>query len=592
MAWHGEFLEIFLRNQMKLAPVMPLLVLFMAATVTLWVPWTTAVAWALGAIGCSAVQVYLCKSYFSRPRNVPEQRDWIGMIAASELFQGMFWVMPLFFFWPNSDSLQNTFLVAAIIAVSVVRLLIVSNFMPVLIAGTGVMTIGVAVRCVAEGNAIYLSLAGLIITLEVFYLFVARQLQDTLRDMIIFRQQKDGLIQELKAERDRADVERQKAENANRAKSSFLANMSHELRTPLNAILGYAQILLRDAALPDKACNGVTIIQQSGDHLLGLINDILDLAKIESDKLEVDAQPFELRHFLQGIAEAFAVRAKQKDLDFHMNADPQLPIQVWGDERKLRQILFNLIGNAIKFTDRGLVEVSLAAERDGDHVRLAGEVRDGGPGLPDDRLEMIFDPFVQTDNGREQGGAGLGLSICREIVRRMDGEIVARNNPGAGATFRFEVVLFDVPPEAEAERDALAAVVLDRPLHILIADDNGANRFVASTLCEMFGCTSEAVENGKAAVDAASSGRFDLVLMDIRMPVMDGLEATRAIRRLAGPVAATPILALTANADPWDAEHYRSEGMDGVIEKPIKAEVLAAGIQAAIAGRQACARAA
>ncbi len=170
MAWHGEFLEIFLKNQIKLAPVMPLLVLFMAVTATLWVPWTTAAAWAVGAIGCGAVQLALCKVYFSRKRSVPEQRDWIGMIAASELFQGMFWVLPLFFFWPNSDSLQNTFLVAAIIAVSVVRLLIVSNFMPVLIAGTGVMTIGVAVRCVAEGNAIYLSLAGLIITLEVFYL--------------------------------------------------------------------------------------------------------------------------------------------------------------------------------------------------------------------------------------------------------------------------------------------------------------------------------------------------------------------------------------------------------------------------------------
>jgi two-component system cell cycle sensor histidine kinase PleC len=287
MAWHGEFLEIFLKNQMKLAPVMPLLVLFMAATATLWVPITTAAAWAVGAIGCAAVQVYLCKVYFSRARTIPEQRDWIGMIAASELFQGMFWVLPLFFFWPNSDSLQNTFLVAAIIAVSVVRLLIVSNFMPVLIAGTGVMTIGVAVRCVAEGNAIYLSLAGLVITLEVFYLFVARQLQDTLRDMIIYRQQKDALIQELKAERDRADAERQKAENANRAKSSFLAQMSHELRTPLNAILGFSEVMKGEMFGPHSSPQYAEYagdIHSSGQHLLSLINEILDLSRIEAGR--------------------------------------------------------------------------------------------------------------------------------------------------------------------------------------------------------------------------------------------------------------------------------------------------------------------
>ncbi len=380
------------------------------------------------------------------------------------------------------------------------------------------------------------------------------------------------------------NVARVEAQAALRAKSQFLAVMSHEIRTPLNGVLAIADILDRKLTQAELKPYVHTIVD-SGETLLRLLTDALDISRAESGAMDLTEAGFCLPRVLDDLDDLWRARAEQKGLTLAFSYAGATDQWVLGDEIRLKQVFNNLIGNAIKFTDRGLVEVSLTAERDGDHVRLAGEVRDGGPGLPSDRLEMIFNPFVQTDNGREQGGAGLGLSICREIVRRMDGEIVARNNPGPGATFRFEVVLFDVPPEAEDERDSLAAVVLERPLHILIADDNGANRFVASTLCEIFGCTSEAVENGRDAVEAVAGGAFDLVLMDIRMPVMDGLEATRAIRGLAGPVAATPILALTANADPWDAEHYRSEGMDGVVEKPIKTELLAAAIEAAMASR-------
>ena len=434
MAWHGEFLEIFLRNQMKLAPVMPLLVLFMAATVTLWVPWTTAVAWALGAIGCSAVQVYLCKFYFSRPRNVPEQRDWIGMIAASELFQGMFWVMPLFFFWPNSDSLQNTFLVAAIIAVSVVRLLIVSNFMPVLIAGTGVMTIGVAVRCVAEGNAIYLSLAGLIITLEVFYLFVARQLQDTLRDMIIFRQQKDGLIQELKAERDRADVERQKAENANRAKSSFLANMSHELRTPLNAILGFSEVLEREmfGPLANRAYRDYAgDINTSGRYLLGLINDILDLSRIEAGRVELREEPMALVTALQNAQHLLGMKAAEKDTFVEIQVEPNVP-KVMCDQRAVNQVAINLLTNAIKFSPpKGRVVMSVKRTTAG---AVALSVKDNGPGIPAQEIEHALSAFSRGSVAAKKAidGAGLGLPIDQGLMEIHGGRIEIVSDVGQG----------------------------------------------------------------------------------------------------------------------------------------------------------------
>jgi CheY-like chemotaxis protein len=213
---------------------------------------------------------------------------------------------------------------------------------------------------------------------------------------------------------------------------------------------------------------------------------------------------------------------------------------------------------------------------------LTGEVADTGPGVPPERLEEIFQPFGQTEEGASLGGAGLGLAVCRQIMERMNGTISARPNPGGGALFAFEAPLYHVPaPGAEdagpepAEADGEAA-------HVLIVDDNATNRLVAATLCDIFGCTSESVDNGAAAVEAAASGRFDLVLMDVKMPGMDGIEATRRIRSGGGAWSQTPILAVTANADPTDAAFYRASGMNGVVEKPLKPERLLAAMSAVL----------
>ena len=381
----------------------------------------------------------------------------------------------------------------------------------------------------------------------------------------------------------KAKVEAQAALNA---KSQFLAVMSHEIRTPLNGVLAVADILDRKLTQAELKPYVHTILE-SGETLLRLLTDALDISRAESGVMDLSEDGFSIPALLDDLDGLWRSRAEQKKLTLAFSYRGPSDQWVLGDAIRFKQVFNNLIGNALKFTDRGLVEVVLTAERDGDHVRLTGEVRDSGVGVPADRLAAIFNPFSQTDAGRNQGGAGLGLSICREIVARMDGSIEAFNNPGQGTTFRFEVVLFDVPPTI-ADGDARPeAQVFDRPLHVLIADDNATNRLVAGTLVEMYGCTSECVEDGAAAVEAARGGRFDVVLMDIRMPVMDGLEATRAIRALPGPVGAIPILALTANADPWDAAHYVSEGMDGVVEKPIKAELLAAAIDDAVAVRTA-----
>jgi signal transduction histidine kinase/ActR/RegA family two-component response regulator len=380
------------------------------------------------------------------------------------------------------------------------------------------------------------------------------------------------------------NIAKVEAQAALTAKSQFLAVMSHEIRTPLNGVLAIADILDRKLTQAELKPYVHTIIE-SGETLLRLLTDALDISRAESGAMDLSEDGFCVARILDDLDGLWRPRAEQKGLTLAFSYRGLSDQWVLGDEIRLKQVFNNLIGNALKFTERGLVEVALTADRDGAHVRLVGEVRDCGPGVPADRLETIFRPFNQTDAGKAQGGAGLGLSICREIVGHMGGGIGAVNNDGAGATFRFEVTLFDVPPASEVETADAASPLLAEPLSILIADDNATNRFVAGALCEMFGCVSEAVEDGAAAVEAAASGRFDVILMDIRMPGMDGLEATRAIRRMAGAPGAVPILALTANADPWDAAQYLAEGMDGVVEKPIKADLLAAAIEAAVAAR-------
>ena len=380
---------------------------------------------------------------------------------------------------------------------------------------------------------------------------------------------------------ERLNLAKVEAQAALTAKSQFLAVMSHEIRTPLNGVLAIADILDRKLAQTELKPYVHTIVE-SGETLLRLLTDALDISRAESGVMDLSEDSFHVPRLLDDLDDLWRSRAEQKGLTLAFSYRGAPDQWALGDVIRFKQVFNNLIGNALKFTDRGLVEVTLTAERDGQHVKLAGEVRDSGVGVPADRLETIFNPFSQTDIGRSQGGAGLGLSICREIVARMDGEISADNNRGQGTTFRFEVVLFDVPPEAAEAEDAAASLVMERPLHILIADDNATNRFVAGTLVEMFGCSHVCVDDGAAALEAAATGVFDLVLMDIRMPVMDGLEATRAIRRLPGVTGGLPILALTANADPWDAAQYLAEGMDGVVEKPIKAELLAEAIEAAM----------
>lgn len=435
-AWHGELLELFLRNQMNLAPVMPLMTVLLAVTALVWMPAGMVLAWLIGTLGCHSLQIFLCNRYFLQTRTASEQRDWVGMISASEAFQAVFWVLPLFLFWPAGNGAQGAFLIAAVTAVSVVRLLVVANFMPVLVAGTGTITIGIAMRCVVEANIVYYALAGLLIMLELFFLFVARQLQETARERLIFRGEKDALIAALQQERDRAESERIKAEEANRAKSAFLANMSHELRTPLNAILGFSEVLehelfgpLANRAYRDYAGD----IHSSGRYLLGLINDILDLSRIEAGRRDVSEEPAALANCLDDARHMLLSSAKQKSIAIQVDAPASLP-KLMCDVRAVTQIAVNLLTNAVKFTQAG-GEVSLTARLLSDG-RMAFSVHDNGPGIPEAERLQALSPFARGTLATKQAidGAGLGLSIVKGLMEVHGGTLEIQSNAQKGTT--------------------------------------------------------------------------------------------------------------------------------------------------------------
>ncbi len=365
-----------------------------------------------------------------------------------------------------------------------------------------------------------------------------------------------------------------------RAKSQFLGIMSHELRTPMNGVLAVAELLRRQSLNPAAQAHVRTIVDSS-ETLIRILQDALDLARAEAGELELTLAPTPLRALMDDIEQLWAPRASQDGITLMVGYEGDTELVGELDAVRLKQVFNNLIGNALKFARDGLVEARLKAWVQAGEIRIEARVRDNGPGIDIDRVDEIFQPFV---HGSGPDGAGLGLSICRQVVDRMGGRIWAENNAGRGATFAFDirsprcVALADAPSNVASLED----LELQSSPHILIVDDNATNRVVAQALCEMFGCSSETAEDGLEALQAVQDRPFDLILMDIKMPRMDGMQATLAIRALDGPAQNIPIVALTANADPDDARHYLSLGMAAVVEKPIKPERLRLAMNTAL----------
>jgi signal transduction histidine kinase/CheY-like chemotaxis protein len=379
-------------------------------------------------------------------------------------------------------------------------------------------------------------------------------------------------------------VAKELAEVASDAKSAFLASMSHELRTPLNAVLGYAQILKRDQTLGARQAAGVDTIEKSAQHLLMLINDLLDLSKIEAGKLELHASAIDVRRFLGIVNDIVRVKAEEKNLAFDFETDPDLPVAVRCDEMRLRQVLLNLLGNAVKFTDRGRVTLMVRHLPHGDtRTRLRFEIRDTGIGMTPEQLRAIFRPFEQVgETQRRIGGTGLGLAITRQLVRLMDSDVHVDSKPGEGSRFWFELLL---PVEAEVaapSEQRLATGYTGARKKVLIVDDVDANRAVAADLLRPLGFEVHEAADGLDGVQQARVLTPDLIIMDIMMPVMNGLDAMRLIRQTT-TLQQVPIIVVSASATQRDQAESLRAGANAFFIKPLDQQALLAEIGARLA---------
>lgn len=412
------------------------------------------------------------------------------------------------------------------------------------------------------------------------------ELVDTFNEMADHMRDRTVALERAKQSAERLSFA---AAQANRAKSEFLANMSHELRTPLNGVLGYVQILQRDRTLNASQRDSLSSIESCGQQLLSLINDVLDLSKIEAGRLEVTLDTCDLKRTVDGVCRIIRQRAEQKGLALEVDVAPSVPQAVMTDQIKLRQILVNLLGNAVKFTEQGRVTLALTVTADS---RLHFAVSDTGIGIDPDKTEEIFDPFKQAPAAASRGGTGLGLAISKRLVESLGGELTVQSTPERGSCFSFSLPLVEaeLSPGPSPHDDRLMtsrghAVLADgQNITVLVVDDHEPNRDILVRLLQSAGFSTLEAQNGREALDRLREHHPPLVFMDIRMPVMDGLEATRRIRA-DDPIKSTVVIAVSASVFAETQQQIVEAGCDDFLGKPIRADELFAKIETHLAAR-------
>jgi len=441
--WQRDLLTLFVRNQLRVSLALPLIALLLASTSLFWTKPLNATAW-LGCIfACQGLQLWMCRHYEQSDKDPARLGEWIGMLAASEFLYASCWSLPLYILWEPGNDLQNIYLIGTLMAVAAVRIMIASNFMPIVVAGTGFITFNILVRCIVEAEPLYVVLGGMAIVLELFFIQLARRLQDSAREMLIFKAQRERLIEELRQARDQAEAARERAEEASRAKSRFLATMSHELRTPLNAIMGFSEILSHEMMGPHAVSvykDYAGDIHLSGHYLLNLINDILDLSRIEAGRQEIQDEPVSLTRIGRDSLKLLSIRARAKRQTV-VESLPDNVAMIRGDERSIRQIWLNLLSNAIKFTpEGGEIGMTVQARPDG---AVAMSVRDNGPGIPSHEIEVAMSAFSRGALASRKAieGAGLGLPIVHGLVKLYGADMRIRSHAGRGTE-----VIITFPP--------------------------------------------------------------------------------------------------------------------------------------------------
>jgi signal transduction histidine kinase/ActR/RegA family two-component response regulator len=402
-----------------------------------------------------------------------------------------------------------------------------------------------------------------------------------------FQDHQAHLIEELEQSRDKADA-------ANRAKSAFLAVISHELRTPMNGVLGAAQLLTSTRLDPTQK-EYVSIVRNSGDNLMALLNDILDLTRIEADRLELESAEVDIVEFSSRFDRTWSGRASEKDVAFVVEIDPSTPASVVGDPARTAQIVHNLLSNAVKFTEHGEIRLTVSADRISDRrARLKFCVADTGPGIAPEHLEKLFRPFTQVDGSstRRFGGAGIGLTLSQKLAQMMGGGLEVESEPGKGSVFTFAMEVDVRAWHATQVQAAVTAETDGQPIRVLVVEDHPVNRMIVEAWLASAGHVAVAAENGQIGLEMAQAQAFDLILMDVNMPVMDGLTATQKLRAEPGPNQETPVVVLSASARAEDHEAGMAAGADAYLNKPIDFRLFAEMLGRLQGGREALSEAA